>query len=240
MKKLFRMLMGRSSQEPARQRPAQVQQTDFQHSQVAAKGAGNHVTIQDDSENGIRRQLVQVLLRDALRRHGIPASWIELQMLVVASSSKGAGMYVRLVLKHWDERLMCYLVPFQNKVLADITRFEPKASEWLHGISWQLELNDLCPYKTMPEKDFWTTDSASTRSLGPIAAIPAVASAAELAAKANADKAKAEKEVDVMADIERLFAIRDQELGLDALSDAPATDFQQTETYAPSGRPPLF
>jgi hypothetical protein len=48
----------------------------------------------------------------------------------------------------------------------EITRFEPQASLWLHGISWQLEVADTCPYKTMPEKTFWA-DPARTVPVAP-------------------------------------------------------------------------
>ena len=241
MKKLLRKLFSSSSKEQAAQGPVYVQHSSFHPSQMLPNAANSPVAVQENADHGIRRQLVQVLLRDALRRHGIPAEWIELQMLAVTSSSRGAGMYLRLVLKHWDERLLCYLVPFENKFFADIKCFEPKASEWLHGISWQFMLDDACPYKTMPEKEFWTFDPGKTLALGPIASSAAMAAGAvETALKPQQDK-----QMDVMEDIERLFAIRDQELGLDSSSDDPAsdfppTDFQKTETQPSSGRTPFF
>ncbi|UUZ64147.1 hypothetical protein LP417_02475 [Polaromonas sp. P1-6] len=115
----------------------------------------NPATIEDGSDNAMRRQLVQVLMRDVLRKHGIPSQWIECQMLVVSSRSRGPGLYARLVIKHWDERLMTYAFAFQRELLTDIARFEPKASVWLHGISWQLEMDDTYPYTTLPDKAFW-------------------------------------------------------------------------------------
>ncbi len=127
----------------------------------------NPATMEDNSESGMRRQLVHVLLRDSLRRHGINTNWIDCQILVVSSRSRGAGMYVRLVVRHWDERLMRYLLAFQKGMQADLLRFEPKAAEWLHGISWQLEPENECPYQTMPDKSFWQSASSA------ISAVPA-------------------------------------------------------------------
>ena len=112
-------------------------------------------TIEDGSDNALRRQLVHVLLRDVLRRHGIPATLIECQMLVVSSRSRGPGMYIRLVLKQWDERLVRYAFAFQKALMADIQRFEPQAAEWLHGVSWQFEFGGSCPYAELPDKSFW-------------------------------------------------------------------------------------
>lgn len=237
MKKLLRWMTGKPDRAPAELATHSVQRAGFEHSKMQPTSAASPVSIQDDSDNGIRRQLVQVLLRDALRRHGIPAQWIEMQLLAV-TSSKGAGMYVRLVLKHWDERLMCYLVPFQNKFVADVTRFEPNASEWLYGISWQLELDQVCPYKTMPEKEFWTVNPPGKVVLGSIAA----KSPQGRAAQPVQAVAAVNKQDEVLEDIERLFAIRDQELAHDILPEAHQTGFEPTQTqpFLPSARPPLF
>ncbi|MHB1198947.1 MAG: hypothetical protein ACYCZ6_05200 [Polaromonas sp.] len=113
-------------------------------------------TIVDGSPNALRRQLVQVLVRDTLRRHGIPPHWLDCQMLLVSSRSRGEGMYVRLVMKHWDPRLLTYAVAFQKSLMLDITRFEPRAAQWLFGISWQLEVGDTCPYPELPDRSVWT------------------------------------------------------------------------------------
>ena len=148
----------------------------------------NPATIEDGSDNALRRQLVHVLLRDVLRRHGVPSALIECQMLVVSSRSRGQGMYVRLVLKQWDERLMRYAFAFQNALMADILRFEPKASEWLHGVSWQFEFGGSCPYAELPDKSFWLSPTppvaAPPASDGPQHAAPAL-TATELAAVAR-------------------------------------------------------
>jgi hypothetical protein len=65
-----------------------------------ASSRDNPLTIEDGSDNATRRQLVQVLLRDALRKYGIPPRWIDCQMLLVSSRSRGQGMYVRLVVRN--------------------------------------------------------------------------------------------------------------------------------------------
>ncbi|MFZ2296166.1 MAG: hypothetical protein WAW46_14160 [Polaromonas sp.] len=172
----------------------------------------NPATIEDGSDNGVRRQLVQVLLRDVIRRHGIPAHWIELQMLVVNSASRGAGLYVRLLVKQWDARLMNHAQAFQNALLADIARFEPNASQWLHGISWQLEMADTCPYTTLPDKSFWS--EPAKQAAPAVQAIPASPPAA-------VPMAESTPESEAREDLERLFLIRDQEINRAADGYAP-------------------
>jgi hypothetical protein len=119
-------------------------------------------TIADGSAHALRRQLVQVLVRDVMRRHGIPPHWLECQVLVVSSRSRGEGMYVRLVIKHWDLRLLTYAVAFQQSLMLDIASFEPHAAQWLYGISWQLEVGDTCPYPKLPDRSVWAGPSQKT------------------------------------------------------------------------------
>lgn len=159
-------------------------------------------TIEGGSENDLRRQLIQVLLHDSMRRHGIPPSWLDCQMLLVSSRSRGEGMYVRLIMRHWDLRLLTYAVAFQQSLMTDILRFEPHASQWLHGISWQLEVGDSCPYTELPDRSVWEEHPT-----------PADAS------------------TDVMKDLERMFAIRDADMlvrGAEA-AHQPSTAYAKTQ-----------
>ena len=196
-------------------------------------GHDNPLTIEDGSDNAIRRQLVHVLLRDVLRRHGIPPQWIECQMLVVASRSRGPGMYVRLVLRHWDERLMHYAYALQNALLADMARFEPQAGEWLHGISWQLELADTCPYRTLPDKSFWMepVKTASPAPVAPVAPVvaPVVQAIPPVQAVQAAPAAEENEENEARQDLERLFLIRDQEIGKQAADGQAPVDYEKTQ-----------
>jgi hypothetical protein len=184
----------------------------------AANTRDSQHTIEDNSDNGTRRQLVQMLLRDCLRRHGIAPDWVECQMLVVNSRSRGPGMYVRLVLRHWDTRLMTYAFAFQNELLAAITQFEPQSANWLHGISWEFKVGDSCPYPNMPDPAIWGA--------------PALAAAAATAAPAGPPAADIEDDVmRDLKDLQNMFAARDASIEQEAVAGAH-TDFQPTQ---PSG-----
>ena len=164
MRKLISKLFGFRSPSPT----DHSSRPDFAVSRMMEESP---VTIEDGSDNALRRQLVHVLLRDVLRRHGIPAPLVECQMLVVSSRSRGPGMYVRLVLKQWDERLVRYAFAFQKALKADILRFEPQANEWLHGVSWQFEFGESCPYAELPDKSFWQTPAPQAASTGAATAV---------------------------------------------------------------------
>lgn len=218
MKKIFRLLFG-----PVKGLPAK---------RSSPSSRDNPLTIEDGSENATRRQLVQVVLSDVLRRSGIPADWIECQMMPVTSRTRGSGMYVRLVIKHWDDRLMHYAFAFQNELTRDIARFEPNATNWLHGISWQLDVVDSCPYPRLPDKSFWRDTWG--KPLNPVQ-MPAVPSpgvketpvAARTAATFEATQPF--KESGPGEDLERLFAIRDRELAAAAGDGLSPVGYEKTQ-----------
>ncbi|RZJ27153.1 MAG: hypothetical protein EOO54_00110 [Haliea sp.] len=214
----------------------------------------NPHTIEDNSDNATRRQLVQMMLRDGLRKHGIPAGWVECRILVVNSRSRGQGLYVNLVMRHWDMLLLTYANAFQHQLLAAITEFEPQASVWLHGISWELDVGDTCPYLDMPDPSIWLaapaasdspTPSAAAKSALPKpvatpAAAPVLVVAATVAAPApdlletpsapaGTSPQGAVEDPDVLRDLERMFAIRDANIKQQAFADTAPMDFQNTE-----------
>ena len=177
----------------------------------------NRHSIEDDSDNGIRRQLIQMLLRDGLRKCGIPPDWVECQMMVVNSRSRGPGMYVRLVMRHWDLSLLTYAHAFQQQLLAAITQFEPQASGWLHGFLWEFDVGDTCPYLDMPDPAVWR-----------VALPPAKAATAALPAGAVAGA-----DAEVLQDLQRMFAIRDANIEQQAFANTVPIDFQNTEPARP-------
>lgn len=113
--------------------------------------------LNDGSETAARGQLVQVVMRDLVRKSGIPTGWIQCQIQVVSSSKRGRGIFVRLVVKQWDQRLMRYAFAFQKALLTDIVQFEPKAAAWLQGIAWQLEVASTCSVTDLPDSQYWKT-----------------------------------------------------------------------------------
>ena len=201
----------------------------------------NPLTIEDGSENATRRQLVQVLLRDVLRRSGIPPAWIDCQMLLVSSRTKGHGMYVRLVLKHWDHRLMNYTSAFQQALMTDIERFEPKALQWLHGVSWQLEMGESCPYTELPEKAFWlepvnkpaTYATTALQAIEPAPVFDGAGLTGALLAPVNRVPAAATTgrpaSDNPARELEQLFAIRDRELEQLAAEGMTPVGYEKTQ-----------
>jgi hypothetical protein len=144
MKLLKRLLSGGPDQQaPKLEAPSQIDGQE--ESRMTEMGGQTHT----------RRELLRVLTRDTLRYCGIPEGWVECQVLVVNTRKAQTHMHARLVVRHWDEQLLRYAVAFEQRLMAEVQRFEPQASEWLHSITWQFKADD-CPYTEMPPPETWT------------------------------------------------------------------------------------
>jgi hypothetical protein len=105
-----------------------------------------------------RRELMRAVLRKTLTRHGIPAAWIGAEMLVASARGREAGMHWRLLVKHWDPRLLTHAVAFQNSLVIRLLGYDPLAADWLMGISWQFALPDEVSCPAMPQAGYWTAE----------------------------------------------------------------------------------
>ena len=187
-----------------------------------------HSSVQGESENAVRAHLVQVVMRDLLRNSGIPPGWVTCMPQVMTSRSRGSGIFVRLSVKHWDDRLMRYAFAFQKALLTDIVRFEPKALSWLHGIAWQLEVASTCPHTVLPDKDFWLEAPAPFdemhRSNSGLQLVTPMNMTSQLSVPPgeSADREAAQ-------DLKRLFAVRDEEMAQHAAGRSLPAGFENTE-----------
>ena len=236
-------------------------QTAHKNSALHSSRSPQHSILQDGSETETRGQLVQVLLRDLVRKSGMPAGWVQCQIQVINSRSRGQGIFVRLIVKHWDERLMKYAFAFQKALLTDIVQFEPKAGTWLQGIAWQLEVATTCPLTELPGPDYWRTSGATTEPVDQFDIIPMPANAVAAAKPAPQPAAvnlptlpefpiaaaavlpqldalahlpslievPAAPVDDTAQDLERLFAIRDNELANLAKDGLLPAGYESTE-----------
>src|SRR5688572_6361805 len=95
------------------------------------------------SRNAPRRELVQVLLRDTMRKHGIPSDWIECRILSTVSRSGRLGMHVTFVVRQAHDRLLGYVFAFQDSFQSELARFEPRSKDWMLSLSWEFQGQNL-------------------------------------------------------------------------------------------------
>jgi hypothetical protein len=165
--------------------------------------------------NAPRRELVQVILRDTMRKHSIPSDWIECRILSAVTRTGRRGLHVNFVVKQAHDRLLPYVFPFQDNFERELARFEPRCRDWLLSLGWEftgMKATD------MPDAKNW-----SPGNLAPVGALPQTEGQR---AGPAAEEARADGEIE--RDLQALFAIRDAALA-DTNRKPPAQpDFEDT------------
>lgn len=161
------------------------------------------------STNSTRRELLRVVLRDTMNRHGIPSAWLSAETLIATSRNREQGIHWRLRVLHWDPRLMLHAVAFQHSLIGRVMTFDPMAGNWLMGISWQFALPDesVCP--PMPHAMVWTSPPEEDSGFTAPAPIVAGPSGDVIAGPVRIADAEDENAAATKADLERLMALRD-------------------------------
>lgn len=146
----FQSIFGTGRKAPAAPATSQM------HSQISS-GMSQQLAA---SQNTTRRELLRVVLRDTLTRHGIPSAWIAAELLATTSRKGERGLHWRLHIKHWDPRLPACAVAIQTALIKRVTAFDPMAGTWLSGISWQFSLEDESQCPPLPNPTSWTMQAA--------------------------------------------------------------------------------
>jgi hypothetical protein len=192
------------------------------------------------SRNAPRRELVQVVLRDSMRRHGIPSAWIDCRVLSVVTRSQRSGMHVQFIVRDGIDRLLTYVPAFQTSFMDEIARFDPRVNDWLFSVSWQFH-NLAKVASLMPDPALWSHPTAGaplqSTAPAPLAAAalaqPVAATPPPTAAPTSAPVSRpaasrsplqpnaarppqgvgeAPRDDEVLEDLQALYAIRDAAL----------------------------
>jgi len=147
--------------------------------------SGTSGDAEDSSRNAPRRELVQVILRDAMRKHGIPSDWIDCRILSTVNRAGHPALHVNFVVKQAHDLMLGYVFAFQDTFEKELARFEPRAQEWLISLGWEFHGQNLAAL--MPEPH----NRAAAGSGG------------------AAEKESPKSDEDVQNDLKALFAIRD-------------------------------
>ncbi len=124
----------------------------------------------------IQRELVRVVLKDTLRQHGIPSSWIGCEVTVVSRSApSGEGnvaepdakqppvvrerLSVHLIVMKWNDALVHFAPALQQQLMQALDRFEPVVDHSNYIVSWRFSPQSGCPYTRMPDPMFWSQDA---------------------------------------------------------------------------------
>lgn len=205
---LMDRLFGRPAAKPAAPAAGPRSVQPGANGPASTRGAAN-------SQQSVRKELVRVSVRDTLLHNGIPAHWIRAEPLTTAQAGRDAGVHVRLVVLHWDSRLMLHSPALQDHVEKRILSLDPEAEQWLMGLSWQFALEDNSVAPQLPHPGSWTSAPPTSVPAAPAPA-PVAAPAMEPIGQGDviSGPTRIQKPgVDKRAELERLLGERDHDFG---------------------------
>jgi len=184
-----------------------------------------------ESRNAPRRELVQVILRDTMRKHGIPSDWIECRMLSTVNRMGRHGLHVNFVVKKAHDRLLAYVFAFQDSFERELARFEPRAGDWLLSLGWEFQGFNAAE---MPDPRTWAQSGPAP--LQALQALPVTDSDFPRTQDPRSLEAEPPKtDEDIQRDLEALFAIRDAAMAQTAPKRGEPKDFEPTQPFKDSG-----
>ena len=191
----------------------------------------------ETSRNAPRRELIQVVMRDTMRKHGIPSDWLECRILSTINRTGRAGLQVNFVVRQAHEQLLGYVFAFQDGFLSELARFEPRARDWLVSVGWEFEGHGATA--AAPGAPGFKAPGAGSQAAGPRAPLVAADQVRAFAATDDAMGAELQRsEDDVQKDLKALFAIRDAAIAQTAKKDPDRPDFEPTQSFEDTEPPP--
>lgn len=200
-------LLGRDKPAPA-PTAARAAPAGAQHA-ASTRGAAN-------SPQSIRKELVRVCTREALLHNGIPADWIKAEPLTTAQAGRESGVHVRLVVQHWDPRLMLHAVALQEVIEKRVLALDPQAEQWLMGMSWQFALRDVSQCPPMPHPGSWTQQPPELTPETTPGPIPVVADASADVISGPTRIRSQQGNPDARKELERMLGERDADFRKDS------------------------
>jgi len=114
---------------------------------------------QTKSRNSPRRELVKVVLRETMRRHGIPSDWIDCRSRSVLTRQHKSGMHVQFLVLQADHQLLKWVHAFQESFWEQILRTDPTARDWLFSVGWEFYGKSVQDFSVMPGPGAWKQET---------------------------------------------------------------------------------
>lgn len=109
------------------------------------------------------RDLIRFVLRDTLRKNGIPTDWIGSQIASHAQAGQPTAHQIQLVILKWHEGLLRFAPLLQQQILQSLQQFDPQSDHSGHTVVWSFAPNCGCPYTTMPAPSYWSAAAEKQR-----------------------------------------------------------------------------
>lgn len=192
-----------------------------QHSRTSSAQSSRNLAT---SQNGARRDVLSLALRETLAVHGIPTVWIAADALSASSRGQQVGIHWRLSIKHWDPRIMLHAVALQHSLFTRVLMLDPLAETWLLGMSWQFALPSEKDCPAMPHPDTWAADPRAPPT------VPDTLPGGSADVISGPERIR---DFSVDSDLARLMAVRDADFQGNAGSSSTQPMFLPTQPSEP-------
>jgi hypothetical protein len=110
--------------------------------------------VPSDDDVRLRKQLLNVTLRNTLRKNGIPNDWIGGETMVIKLPTGEVKIELQLAVLCDEPRFLTYLTSLQAEFVRRLLAIEPGAEDWFCGFTWRL-LNEPIFEAALPAADYW-------------------------------------------------------------------------------------
>jgi hypothetical protein len=110
-------------------------------------------------------------------------------------------------MRHWEPRLMLHGPALERDFTQRLLTLDPQAGTWLSGFSWQYALEDGGAWPPLPQPGSWTMPAPQSEPTAPAPFGPSISGDI-----IEGPLTLPRTQEDVRADLERLMALRDNDM----------------------------
>ncbi len=119
-----------------------------------------------------QREMLRMTLHTLLKRHGIPATWLGVEMLAHPTPDEPDGILLQLIIGHWHPGFGLYAPALQHELLEGLKRFDASATASKYLLHWKFAADCGCPHHSLPEASYWTAPEPHTAPAAPAPSQP--------------------------------------------------------------------
>jgi hypothetical protein len=112
----------------------------------------------------VQRELVRVVLKDTLRKNGIPAGWIGCEVTGISHRNMDDELFVHLIVMNGNEALLQYAPALQQDLMQGLDRFEPNVDHSNYVVSWLFSPDAGFKRTSLPAPNFWVLNEAAQQA----------------------------------------------------------------------------
>ena len=110
----------------------------------------------------IQRELIRGVLKDTMRRLGLPYDWLSCDVFFVAHHPGEETMHVQITLMKWNETFLRYALALETQLRRGLDRIDPSTDHAKLVFSWRIAPDCGCPFTVMPPARIWQHAEAAT------------------------------------------------------------------------------